>query len=163
MKPNIQREPSSFGLRLAPWSSEQETLKSLRHQVFIVEQGVSTAEEWDGRDDESVHLIVESADGQAIGTGRLLPEGRIGRMAVLKEWRRRGVGAAIMKFFVRMAAEEGRESLVLDAQTHAIGFYEGFGFVAEGDIFMDAGIPHRRMWLGLASAPTYDDTSNEPR
>jgi predicted GNAT family N-acyltransferase len=112
--------------------------------------------EWDAEDAHARHVLAVTADGVAVGTGRLLPDGRIGRMAVLKPWRGRGVGAALLTELIRMAQEAGLQTLVLYAQVHATGFYAGFGFQPEGGIFLDAGIPHqamRRPGPGPASEP----------
>lgn len=101
--------------------------------------------EWDEFDVVSQHALALDVHGQAIGTGRLLPDGHIGRMAVLHEWRCRGVGGAILEFLVDCARRRGDTVLHLNAQTHAIGFYERHGFIAHGEEFQDAGIPHRHM------------------
>ncbi|HMZ77178.1 MAG TPA: GNAT family N-acetyltransferase, partial [Rhodocyclaceae bacterium] len=77
--------------------------------------------------------------------GRLLPDGHVGRMAVLPAWRGRGVGRAVLTALMAEARRRGLSRLVLHAQTHAEGFYAGFGFVAEGEVFDDAGLPHRTM------------------
>lgn len=113
--------------------------------VFIVEQRVPESLEWDEFDAVSMHALAQDADGQAIGTGRLLPDGHIGRMAVVRDWRGRGVGSAVLEFLVDCAQKRGDGAVHLNAQTHAIGFYQRYGFVAHGDEFQDAGIPHRQM------------------
>ena len=87
----------------------------------------------------------EDRDGNPIGTGRLLPDGHIGRMAVLREWRGRGVGTALLRALMEEGRKQGFERLILAAQVQAMPFYEKEGFVAEGDVFDDAGIPHRNM------------------
>ena len=100
--------------------------------------------ELDGHDATCVHVIAR-ADGQAVGTGRLLQDGHIGRMAVLKGWRGRGVGAAMLKVLMAAARERGDKQVVLSAQTHALGFYRKHGFVSEGSEYPDCGIPHQDM------------------
>jgi predicted GNAT family N-acyltransferase len=75
----------------------------------------------------------------------LLPDGHIGRMAVRKPWRGQGVGALVMEHLMERARQRGDREVVLSAQTHAVGFYEKFGFVAEGDEYLDCDIPHRDM------------------
>jgi predicted GNAT family N-acyltransferase len=85
-----------------------------------------------------------------LGTGRIQIDGQIGRMAVLREWRRRGVGSAIMEALLTLARKEGCSRVRLHAQTHAIGFYSRFGFEPHGEVFREAGIPHRLMELTLA-------------
>ena len=115
-------------------------------------------EEWDEWDAVSDHAIVFGASGLAVGTGRLLPpepatpgEGRIGRMAVLKESRGSGAGMALLDALVALAAARGLETLVLHAQTQALGFYQRCGFVAEGPEFIEANIPHFTMRRLLVS------------
>ncbi|MCB1647149.1 MAG: GNAT family N-acetyltransferase [Pseudomonadales bacterium] len=135
----------NFLVRRADWNRDQAELSRLRRLVFIVEQGVPAEEEWDNRDAESHHWIATDEQNQTIGTARLLPEGQIGRMAVLQETRGTGVGAALLEAAVNYARELGYPSVFLNAQTHAIGFYERGGFHPVGDEFMEAGIPHLRM------------------
>jgi GNAT superfamily N-acetyltransferase len=94
-------------------------------------------------------VLACDAAGIAIGTGRLLPEGKIGRMAVLHTARAHGVGAELMGELLAIARERGLPEVELSAQTHALGFYARFGFVGEGAEYEDAGIPHRRMRLAL--------------
>ena len=84
-----------------------------------------------------------------VGTARLLDDGHIGRMAVLRPWRRRGIGSRMLETLIEVARQTGKSGCALNAQTHALGFYERHGFVAEGGIFDDAGIPHRHMKLKL--------------
>ncbi|MFH1811154.1 MAG: GNAT family N-acetyltransferase [Pseudomonadota bacterium] len=139
-------------VRIADWTRDQDTLRAIRSQVFIDEQKVPPELEWDGEDAGCVQLLVEDAQGRPVGTGRMFPHGKIGRMAVLREARGQGVGALLMHRFISLAGERGLQELVLDAQTHAIPFYEKFGFVAGGEEFMDAGIPHRRMWRRAPAA-----------
>ena len=129
-------------------TNDLETCLALRRRVFIEEQGVSEADEVDGLDSEAVHLLAR-VDGRALGTARLLlrgSSGKIGRVCVLPEARGTGLGVALIKaalahFRARGDIREAR----LSAQSHAIGFYERLGFVAEGAEFLDAGIPHLNM------------------
>lgn len=148
-------EIRNFDVREASWQTDRNALSNIRKLVFIVEQDVPQEEEWDGRDEESWHWIATDQDGRAIGTARLLPEGQIGRMAVLKEWRGTGVGAALLEMAVEKARHLGFEKVFLHAQTHALKFYEKSGFVADGDEFEDAGIPHFNMTRSL-TAPEND-------
>jgi len=134
-----------FSLRAASWLADQAALQDLRRTVFIIEQQVPESLEWDEFDAVSVHALAQNAQAEAIGTGRLLPDGHIGRMAVRLDWRGRGVGSAILEFLIDCARRRGDHTLQLNAQTHAIGFYQRQGFVARGDEFLDAGIPHRQM------------------
>jgi len=96
-----------------------------------------------------VHVLALDADGTPIGTGRLTPDGKIGRMAVTKDWRNTGVGAALLQFLVESARQRGLPSCRLNAQSHALGFYRKHGFKAHGEEFLEAGIPHRHMQRSL--------------
>ena len=119
----------------------------LRHQVFVVEQKVPADLEMDELDAVCLHACVASGDGTVVGTGRLLPEGKIGRMAVTASQRGRGIGAMILNALIKASSDRGDARVCLSAQTHAIAFYERFGFVIRGQEFLEAGIPHRNMCL----------------
>ncbi len=136
-----------YTIRDADWDDDRLALTHVRRVVFMQEQGVPEALEWDADDAVSRHFLAEDTDGHPIGTARLLPDGHIGRMAVLPFWRRRGVGTALLRHVLVAAHDAGFPAIELSAQTHALGFYERFDFVAFGDEFMDAGIPHRTMRL----------------
>ena len=133
-----------FTIRRAEWGPDSPSLRSIRTRVFIEEQKVPKELEWDELDDACIHALALAGD-EPIGTGRLTPDGHIGRMAVLAEWRGRGVGAALLSHLMEAARERGDDFCELNAQVNAIGFYERFGFQVQGDEFMDAGIPHRVM------------------
>jgi predicted GNAT family N-acyltransferase len=139
----------AYTVRRADWARDGAALAAIRRAVFVVEQRVSEAEEWDGLDADCTHVLALSAAGAPIGTGRLLPDARIGRMAVLMAWRGRGVGGALLQALIALARERGCGETRLHAQTHAAGFYRKFGYVAVGDEFMEAGIPHIEMRLAL--------------
>jgi len=141
----MNESDGSYEVRIAHWTEDSQAIHAVRDQVFVVEQHVSTAEEWDGQDPSCTHVLAEGGDGSAIGTGRLLPEGRIGRMAVCASHRGRGVGAAMLSKLIEIAETRGQRRLVLAAQVRAMGFYRRFGFIAEGEVFLDAEIPHRTM------------------
>ena len=143
---------ATFTVRRADWERDRERLRHVRTAVFVDEQSVPPALEWDGVDDSCLHVLAEDHRGAPIGTGRLLPDGHIGRMAVLAAWRGRGVGSAILSELLRCAARQGLREVVLNAQTHALRFYERFGFSAEGAAFLDAGIEHKRMRRLLTQA-----------
>jgi predicted GNAT family N-acyltransferase len=116
----------------------------VREDVFVREQQVPLELEWDEMDEKSAHVLAE-AGALPIGTGRLLPDGHIGRMAVLASWRGRGVGAALLTELLAMATKRGMHQVILHAQTHARRFYERHGFRAQGAEFMEANIAHVRM------------------
>lgn len=142
----------TFSVRDADWNRDRDALMAVRRAVFMEEQGVSAELEWDGLDDEARHFLALDGAGLPIGTARLLPDGHIGRMAVLANRRGQGVGSALLRRAVDAANDCGFAAVELAAQTHAIGFYERFGFGAYGPEFMDAGIPHRHMRLSLPAA-----------
>lgn len=134
-----------FTVRAASWSDDRSVLQSLRRTVFVIEQQVPEELEWDEADALSLHALVHDGDGLPVGTGRLLPDGHLGRMAVLRERRGQGAGSAVLEFLIDQARQRGMRLLQLHAQTHAIGFYARQGFVVQGGEFMEAGIPHRLM------------------
>ena len=134
----------SFRIRLADWENDQPALREIREQVFVIEQSVPHEMEWDEFDSVSRHVLAE-AGGRTIGTGRLLPDGHIGRMAVLPEWREHGVGSALLRTLLDLARAAGHERAILNAQVQAMPFYRRFGFVADGAEYLEAGIPHVAM------------------
>ena len=144
---------SPFTIRVLDWSDAAPLARPVREEVFVVEQGVPLAEEWDEHDARCRHAVAQDRAGGTIGTARLLPEGRIGRMAVRKGWRRKGVGAGLLRALLDEARRSGIARVVLHAQTHAAGFYRGFGFSARGGEFLEAGIPHVEMTLDLRESP----------
>ena len=140
-----ERGVETFTVRRADWAVDQAALRAVRETVFVREQHVPPDLEWDEHDAVSVHVLAVAPDGRAIGTGRLLPDGHIGRMAVLRDCRGRGVGTALLRELIGLAAQAGMRELVLHAQTHAVAFYQRFGFVTDSEPFMDAGIAHCTM------------------
>ncbi len=141
-----------FTIRVLVWAEALPLARPVREAVFIEEQGVPRELEWDEWDESSDHAVALDIRGQAIGTARLLPDGRIGRMAVLLGWRGRGVGAALLEALLAQAREQSMSRVTLHAQTHAAGFYRRFGFSERGDEFSEAGIPHVEMTLELPPA-----------
>jgi predicted GNAT family N-acyltransferase len=142
-------EPA-FVVRPVNWNASRDKLRTIRHAVFVQEQRVPEALEWDDADERSYHVLAMSAAGDPVGTGRLKLDCQIGRMAVVREWRGRGVGTAILNALLGLARKEGCRVVRLHAQTHAIPFYARQGFVAVGGEFDEAGIPHRAMELRLS-------------
>jgi predicted GNAT family N-acyltransferase len=130
------------------WEILEEHASRIRRVVFIDEQQVPQEEEWDGLDSQCLHFLA-MLKGEPVGTARLLPDGHIGRVAVLEHARGLGIGYQLMEAAIQAARDAGHARAVLSAQLHALAFYEQLGFVAHGDVFMDAGIPHREMTLFL--------------
>lgn len=141
---------AAFTLRQAGWAHDAAQLAAIRRTVFIDEQGVPEALEWDEQDAAAVHLLALADDGSPIGCARLLPDAHIGRMAVLSAWRGRGVGRALLAAAEDEARARGHAVVALSAQTHAAGFYARTGYVAVGEVYEEAGIPHIAMRKTLA-------------
>ena len=135
----------AFTLNETDWAHDAPRIAAIRRNVFIEEQGVPEDLEWDEHDAAAVHLLAISADGLPIGCARLLPDGHVGRMAVLAAWRGRGVGQALLLSAQDAARARGHVLLKLSAQTHAAGFYARAGFAAVGEAYEEAGIPHIAM------------------
>ena len=133
----------------ADWDTHRGALQAIRAAVFIEEQGVPREIEWDGEDDRAHHFLAIDETGQRVGCGRLLPIGRIGRMAVLPDYRGRGIGARILEAAVDKAQALGLTRVTLHAQTAVVEFYRKAGFLPEGGEFLEAGIPHQAMALTL--------------
>lgn len=145
---------------MSDWKTHQRQLMDIRTQVFMQEQAVNESDEWDGLDDQATHFLVVTADENAndfaIGCARLLnehndqgaPRFHIGRVALLEAYRGCGIGSQLMTFIIqycRTAASE--REIYLHAQTERQGFYQRLGFIARGEEFMDAGIPHITMYF----------------
>jgi predicted GNAT family N-acyltransferase len=139
---------ANIDIQIVDWHHRQDALKAIRKSVFIDEQHVPKALEWDGQDDDCTHFLA-CIDAIPAATARLTPQGQIGRMAVLREYRGNGIGARLLAAVIEQARRLGHKQVFLHAQVNVIGFYEKYGFRAEGDVFMDAGIEHRTMKLSL--------------
>jgi len=136
---------TGFIIREATWDKDEPHLTQVRAAVFIQEQQVPACLDLDGRDPDCRHVLALDRNGRPVGAGRILPGGRIGRMAVLNGYRGRGIGRRMLELLIATARRMGLEQVTLGAQIAVIGFYERLGFVAHGEVFMDAGIPHRMM------------------
>ena len=134
-----------YTIRIANWSNDDHLLRIVREAVFVKEQQVPIELEWDEFDSVCLHVLAIDMNGRPIGTARVLPDGHIGRMAVLKEWRKKGVGSAIMRRLLMEVKKQEFQQAVLNAQSYAVDFYKKFGFQVEGVEFLDAGIPHIKM------------------
>ena len=131
-------------LVVGSWQDLHDRAARVRFAVFVEEQKVPAELELDELDAECVHAVI-AIDEQPAATGRLCPDGRIGRMAVLTPFRGQGLGSEILRALISAAQLRGQHETYLHAQMHAIGFYERHGFIAEGPEFDDAGIAHRLM------------------
>ena len=143
--------PLSIDFRVEPadYQTDFQDLRRVREPVYVIEQNVPIELEWDALDPLCHHVIARDADNRPIGTGRLTPEGKIGRMAVLREWRGRGVGEALLQSLIDRARSLGWTEVQLNAQVGAIDFYTRYGFTAFDDEFEEAGIAHQAMWRAL--------------
>jgi len=135
----------NFHVEQASWKKHRKELIELRTRVFINEQLVPPDLEWDGYDTDCWHVIAITDSGRCIGTGRILYDGHIGRMAVLPDYRKQGVGSALLGALHDIARTQGIQDVFLHAQTSATGFYKKHGYFIASDEFMDAGIPHVTM------------------
>ncbi len=137
------------------WQQHQADLIKIRTEVFMHEQQVCAADEWDGLDEQAIHFIARTTAGAVVGCARLLSEPssdqnlyHIGRVAILKPFRNQGAGHELMKFVLAYCKQKAPHNIIyLHAQVERRHFYETLGFIAEGDEFMDAGIPHICMRL----------------
>ncbi|RJG14610.1 GNAT family N-acetyltransferase [Pseudomonas cavernicola] len=132
---------SQIHVRIADWQKDKADLRRIRETVFIAEQAVPPELEWDAEDASAVHFLALDGD-YAIGAARLLPDGHIGRVSVLKDWRGLKVGDALMNAVIAEAERCGLKQQMLSAQVHASPFYERLGFTIVSGEFLDAGIPH---------------------
>lgn len=138
-----------FRIRRVAWDQAKDQLMTVRHAVFVIEQGVPIALEQDEHDATALHVLAEDLEGKPLGTARLLPDGHIGRLAVLKEWRGRGIGRALMETLIAQAKERGFTEVILHAQLQALDFYRRFGFRITSEAFLEAGIMHCEMRRSL--------------
>ncbi|MFZ8911732.1 MAG: GNAT family N-acetyltransferase [Burkholderiaceae bacterium] len=135
-------------LAVSDWTQLRDLAIPLRRSVFVEEQSVPEDEEFDSFDSISRHVVI-AANGIALGTGRLAPDGRLGRIAVSEKQRNKGIGRLLVRALLNEAQRLEFPSVYLHAQVQALGFYEQLGFSAESEEFMECDIPHRRMSLGF--------------
>ena len=138
-----------FTISLVGWHDGEPLLRLIREAVFIREQGIPEAAEWDGLDGDCRHALALSPQGDAIGCGRILPDGHIGHIAVLPQWRGQKVGTAIVEALLDYARAHDYPHASVDAQPGSMPFYQRFGFVEQGEPSLIAGLPHNRMFLKL--------------
>ena len=136
-----------FQLIQTSWAQHKKELSQVRRDVFINEQKVPETLEWDEFDETAIHILVLNEKQNPIATGRLKTDGQIGRMAVIKNYRKQGIGSAILKSLISHASQQHYPKLYLHAQLSAVNFYQKFNFKAYGNEFMDAGIAHQSMQL----------------
>jgi len=141
----------TFRISRVTWEKHGAHLSAVRLAVFVEEQKFARAEALDGRDPDCVHVAALDHKGETIGTGRMMADGHIGRMAVMPPWRGRGVGTAVLQELLAIAKERRLPQGDLDAQIHAMPFYERLGFAKIGEEFMEAGAPHRKMMKKIVS------------
>lgn len=138
-----------FTVSLIGWHDGKLLLRSVREAVFIHEQGIPEAEEWDGQDENCRHALALSLQGDAIGCGRMQPDGHIGHIAVLAQWRKQKIGTAIMEALLDYARTHDYPQVSVDVPPHYVPFYRGIGFAEQDETPMIAGVPHQRMHLKL--------------
>ena len=129
---------------LADWETYKEELRAIRHKVFVIEQNVPAEREWGKNDSLYTHILAKAGD-VPVGTARLTRDGHIGRVAVLKEYRKIGIGGELMRQIENVAFGQGFNTMELNSQCHAVPFYEKLGYETYGEVFFDAGIEHRHM------------------
>lgn len=136
-------------MRQVSSAKELKTVYTIRTRVFVKEQGVPEEIELDRDDKRALHFLASIA-GKAVATARVVMRhgnAKIGRMAVLKSYRGKGIGTKLLKRAIVVAKKQNARTIYLHAQVPVIGFYEGMAFRCVGPIFKEAGIPHRKMIL----------------
>ena len=137
----------AYTFRIAEWPADEAAIRYVRECVFIEEQQIPAELEWDELDSQCIHVLAVVENRDAVGTARLEPTGKIGRVAVLKPLRRKGIGTVMVQQLVAEARHAGYAEVYLHAQVDALHFYKKLGFSPEGAQFDEAGIPHRNMRL----------------
>jgi predicted GNAT family N-acyltransferase len=131
-------------IKTVDFKNDFSEIEGIRTTVFIEEQNVPIELEWDEFDNDSTHILAYY-NNKAVGTARLLKDGHIGRMAVLKKYRNRNIGQNMLKYLLKIAQKSSINSIELSAQEHAVGFYKKYGFSVTSNVYLDAGIPHYDM------------------
>jgi len=153
----------TFRIQRVNWKDAQADLRILREFVFIKEQNVPPELEWDDKDEKAVHLLARDEKGRGIGTARMTADGHIGRMAVLRAWRHRGVGTKLLTALITIARARQLPRVKLDAQVQAVDFYRRLNFEPQGEIFMDANIPHQHMTRNLPPLDVHININDLPK
>ena len=136
-------------IALVKFSEAEIEIRAVRNTVFGDEQNVPEEINWDGNDEECLHALARGSRGEVAATGRLAPDGKIGRLAVLRLHRRKGLGVRILRKLLEAARVRGLSKVYLHAQAQTVGFYEEEGFQVRGAPFSEAGIVHSYMVLRL--------------
>ena len=144
----IESGDCMYQVKHGRWDQLQQDAKLIRTQVFICEQGITEADEWDDQDVISQHFVIYDQD-QPIATARLLQNHSVGRVAVVKAYRGQGIGQMIMLEIISYAQKQGLSVLTLSSQVHAISFYEKLGFTVQGNPYDECGISHIEMTMNL--------------
>ena len=148
--PLSSNAPVPVTITRTTWQESEAALRLIRESVFIREQGVPEALEWDDQDLQAVHFLAVAPHGQAVGCIRLLATGQLSRLAVLESFRNQDIGSALLAAAEQEARAQGMKEIFLHAQTQATHFYEHAGFTVSGGIFLEANIPHRQMFKELS-------------
>jgi len=137
-------------LREGTWADLHEPALEVRRAVFQDEQGVASHYDEDGLDVDCTHVVIESGDGRPLGTSRL-KEGQLGRLAVVKDARKHGLGFLLVASMLRIAHRQGLDEVWANAQDGALGLARIFGFTIDSQVYMLAGLPHHRVYKMLNS------------
>jgi predicted GNAT family N-acyltransferase len=146
-----------FSVAVADYAIDGDALRAVREAVFVREQGVPPELELDAQDPDCLHVLARDAAGRPIGTGRLTPAHTLGRLAVLAEWRGRGVGTAMLEALTALAMARRWRAIELNAQADAIGFYARHGYLPSGPRYEEAGIEHQSMRRALEGPNAVED------
>jgi predicted GNAT family N-acyltransferase len=142
-----------MNIKIASYGESERQIRAVRDAVFGREQKVPREIDWDGNDPRCVQVVATDDGGLPIGAGRMQPDGRIGRLAVLKRRRGQGVGRKMLEALIESARRQGFHQVHVHAQVQAIPFYEKSGFRKVGAEFLEAGIRHVHMTRSIRPAP----------
>jgi predicted GNAT family N-acyltransferase len=140
---------TAFRVELKQWEEARTVAGPIRYTIFLEEKDAPPGIEPDELDAQCIHAIVYDESGKAVGTGRLLPDGQLGRMAVLKDWRRRGAGAALVEALIAEAHRRGQTEVTVMAALQSAEFYRSLGFAAEGKVEKSGGVLQQKMRKAL--------------
>ena len=135
----------SFKFEQTSWQSSSNEILAVRHKVFMIEQHFDSKILCDLQDQDCYHLVVRNAEGLVIATGRLSPQGRIGRIAVLLPYRGAGIGSKILSELVKIGHSHKLQNISLNAELDNMHFYDSQHFMASGPVYMKQGVPHQML------------------